>query len=205
MIRWKVLSCTAGVSLLLLILVGCSAPPAAGGPPEESLPASETEVPAPVLKAQEAVLGFLQEGAYGISPPPGVTWTVDTGASDLPEGFVYYFFASGSSIMSITYPEAAGPDTLYHVSIGDTATGLCWQANVDSTGSIVETGTVSELSLGDANPAALFCESQGYRYEIHDQPAGGQCGVCVFPDESTCISWAYLRGQCGPGDRPANG
>ncbi len=187
--------------LLAAALAGCAAAPTAAPAPS---PAPGPEVPAEVLAAQEAVLDFLHEGAATISPRQDAPWQVSEGGPDLPAGFAYYFFTSGSAVMTVSYPEPAGTGTIYHVSIGDTITSLCWQANVDSGGQIVETGTPSELSLGEQNPAALYCQDQGYRYEIREQQAGGQCGVCVFEDNSICNGWAYLRGQCQPGDRPAD-
>jgi putative hemolysin len=185
----------------LLLLTGCLA--LADAPLIENA-AAEVEVPAEVLKAQEVTLDFLHEGAYALSPPRGATWTVEQGGPDLPEGFVFYFFTSGPSVMTVSYPENVSADTVYHVSFGDTETSLCWQANVDARGLIQETGTASELSSGENNPAALYCEAKGYEYAIMDQPAGGQCGVCVFPDESVCKGWAYLRGQCDIGDFPSS-
>ncbi|MBI4360259.1 DUF333 domain-containing protein [Candidatus Micrarchaeota archaeon] len=47
-----------------------------------------------------------------------------------------------------------------------------------------------------ANPAAVHCAALGYENKIADG-AGGQYGVCVFPDGSSCDDWAFLRGECG--------
>jgi len=48
------------------------------------------------------------------------------------------------------------------------------------------------------NPASVYCEQNGNQLEIHTAEDGGQSGVCVFPDGSTCEEWAYFRGECGP-------
>ncbi len=53
---------------------------------------------------------------------------------------------------------------------------------------------------GLPNPASVYCEDQGYRVEIRPDEAGNEYGFCVFPDGSECDEWAYLRGECGPGD-----
>jgi putative hemolysin len=50
------------------------------------------------------------------------------------------------------------------------------------------------------NPAATYCEEQGYEYEIRTEADGSQSGVCIFTDGSQCDGWAYYRGECSPGD-----
>lgn len=47
------------------------------------------------------------------------------------------------------------------------------------------------------NPASVYCEQNGNKFEIHTADDGSQSGVCVFPDGSTCDEWAYFRGECG--------
>ena len=49
------------------------------------------------------------------------------------------------------------------------------------------------------NPAAVFCEEQGYKVEIRTAADGSQQGFCVFPDGTECDEWAFFRGECGPG------
>ncbi len=48
------------------------------------------------------------------------------------------------------------------------------------------------------NPASVYCEEQGGTLEIRDE-AGGQVGYCVFDDGSECEEWAFMRGECQPG------
>ena len=48
---------------------------------------------------------------------------------------------------------------------------------------------------GMANPAAVYCNGLGYRYEVKNGPQG-QYGVCIFPDNSTCEEWSFFRGKC---------
>jgi putative hemolysin len=52
------------------------------------------------------------------------------------------------------------------------------------------------------NPASVYCEQNGNSLEIHSAEDGGQSGVCVFADGSTCDEWAYFRGECGPEVQP---
>ena len=49
-----------------------------------------------------------------------------------------------------------------------------------------------------ANPASIFCEENGGQVDIREDAAGGQVGICVFPDGSECDEWAYFRGECQP-------
>lgn len=49
-----------------------------------------------------------------------------------------------------------------------------------------------------ANPASVYCEQNGNKYEIQTAADGSQSGVCIFPDGSTCDEWDYYRGECGP-------
>ena len=51
---------------------------------------------------------------------------------------------------------------------------------------------------GLPNPAAAYCQEQGYKYEIRTAADGSQSGVCIFPDGSECDEWAFYRGECGP-------
>jgi putative hemolysin len=48
------------------------------------------------------------------------------------------------------------------------------------------------------NPAAAYCQEQGYTLEIRTNSDGGQYGVCIFSDGSECDEWAFYRGECGP-------
>jgi putative hemolysin len=54
---------------------------------------------------------------------------------------------------------------------------------------------------GIPNPASVYCLEHGGRIEIRKDASGNEYGVCVFPDGSECEEWAYLRGECQPGER----
>lgn len=43
------------------------------------------------------------------------------------------------------------------------------------------------------NPASVYCEEHGGRLDL-------STGICTFPDGSQCDEWAYVRGECQPGD-----
>ena len=59
-----------------------------------------------------------------------------------------------------------------------------------------ETTIVPDAESELANPASVYCEDQGYTLEIRTDEAGGQFGVCIFPDGSECEEWAFFRGTC---------
>src|SRR5574341_884723 len=52
---------------------------------------------------------------------------------------------------------------------------------------------------GGRNPASVYCTQHGGTSEIRDE-AGGQVGYCVFADGSECEEFAYMNGECAPGD-----
>jgi len=54
-----------------------------------------------------------------------------------------------------------------------------------------------------ANPAAEYCQDQGYTYEIRTAADGSQSGVCIFDDGSECDAWAYFNDECAPGGAQA--
>jgi putative hemolysin len=64
---------------------------------------------------------------------------------------------------------------------------------------VTATATLDTITI--ANPAAAYCEEQGFKLEIRTAQDGSQYGVCMFDDdESECEEWAYYRSECKPGD-----
>jgi putative hemolysin len=55
--------------------------------------------------------------------------------------------------------------------------------------------------IGLANPAAIYCIEQGGQVEIQTTADGAQVGLCVFNDGTVCEEWAFLRGECTPGQQ----
>ncbi len=51
-----------------------------------------------------------------------------------------------------------------------------------------------------ANPASVYCEEHGGKLELKQDASGGMIGICRFPDKSECEEWAFMRGECKPGD-----
>lgn len=185
--------------LLLFLVNGCTQGSNENSATQE--PMAQSEVPANILAAQDAVLEFVREGAIICVPPEGAGWRSEPGRA--PEGFDVYRFHSGGCFMSVSYAPAA-EEPVYHVAIHNDEIGFCYQAYVDDAGHIVSTGTVAELTPELADASAAYCREQGYQYELREQPDGSQCGICVFNDDSSCKAWLYYQEECTPGDDSAN-
>jgi putative hemolysin len=72
----------------------------------------------------------------------------------------------------------------------------CQPASIQGTGRTPTPVPTDGASL--PNPAAVYCQEQGYKHEIRTAADGSQSGVCIFPDGTECDEWAYYRGECGP-------
>jgi putative hemolysin len=55
---------------------------------------------------------------------------------------------------------------------------------------------------GIANPASVNCIKQGGTLEIRKGDKG-EVGYCKFADGSECEEWAFMRGECKPGQAAA--
>jgi len=53
------------------------------------------------------------------------------------------------------------------------------------------------VTIGMANPTAVYCKELSYEYKIITDSEGGQKGVCVFPDNTSCDAWDFFTGKCG--------
>ena len=183
--------------ILLALLAGCAqAVQDIATPTPAVTPGPRT--PEEVLAARRAVLNFLRESANECVPPPGVTW--ETLPGEAPGGFDVYRFDSEGCGMTISYPLPETGSTLYHVTLHNSVTGFCWQANVDAAGEIVATGLEAGMLPELSNAAAAYCTEQGHTYEVQDQSDGQRCGVCIFEDGQSCNAWAYFQGMCGTGN-----
>jgi putative hemolysin/predicted secreted protein len=76
-----------------------------------------------------------------------------------------------------------------------------WYELAPATGTTPATGTAP--AGGIANPASVNCVQQGGKVDIRKDATGGEVGYCVFPDKSECEEWAFMRGECKPGAKPA--
>lgn len=64
-------------------------------------------------------------------------------------------------------------------------------------GKTPEPAATNESPANMPNPASVHCVQNGNKLEIRTADDGGQIGLCVFSDGSTCDEWAYFRGECG--------
>jgi putative hemolysin len=55
----------------------------------------------------------------------------------------------------------------------------------------------SQTVLALANPSAVFCEDQGYSYEIKTDGESNQYGICLFDDGKSCGGWDFYNDACG--------
>ncbi len=49
------------------------------------------------------------------------------------------------------------------------------------------------VTVGIANPAAVFCIRSGGIHTIRKAADGSEYGVCVFPDGTVIDAWEYFR------------
>lgn len=190
-----------GVLLAGLGLVGCGTflPEPEPEPPPTAVPALEAGAEAAV--ARDQVLDYIRESANECVPPDGVTWQTDTAVEQAPSGFeVFHFTAEGCEVtVSAQVDEENAENKFYHVALDDSVIGFCWTAVVDENGEIVSTGSEAVNAPGMANPAAIYCEEQGFRYEITTAEDGSQCGQCIFSDAGeACDAWDFFHGRCSP-------
>ena len=159
------------------------------------------DVPAGVLKAREAVLDYLRQGANECVPPKQAGWTLDD-VPNPPDGYDVYRFLSGGCAMTITTAAESTADPIYHVALGDGPTGFCWQAVVNSMGQILLTGSEAQTDPTLGNPAKNYCEQQGYTFEVVTLRSGQLCGQCAFDNGRSCNAWAFFHGACTPDNAP---
>lgn len=76
------------------------------------------------------------------------------------------------------------------------------QGQTNTTTPAVPTATGT---IGMPNPAAAWCEEQGYGYEIRKDAAGNEYGVCIFGNGMEADEWAVYRAATGAFNETANG
>jgi putative hemolysin len=91
-----------------------------------------------------------------------------------------------------------------YVLIGLVMVALNGCSAQQSSSTVERVGGGREEIVGMANPASTYCVDQGNTLEIRTDSEGGQVGICIFPDGSECEEWAYMRGECGPGEAAAS-
>jgi uncharacterized protein len=65
-------------------------------------------------------------------------------------------------------------------------------AGVQVSSPLMRDFTASSAETQLPNPAAVFCEDSGGRYEIRNNGAGAY-GFCILPEGSEVDAWEYFR------------
>ena len=187
---------------LLVLLLGTAvscATNAETAEPTTDEPAGEIEVPKEVMVVQEAALEHLRTIAQVVVPPESTPWESTTNDDFAETGTSIYLFSAEDCKLNISYPSPATDETLFYVALRNATLDFCWQGFVDAKGEIQSTG-YDVVEPGLTNPSALYCEDQGYTFEIRTREDGKQCGACVFAEDDMCNAWDYFYGNCGPGE-----
>ena len=187
---------------LLVLLLGTAvscATNAETAEPTTDEPAGEIEVPKEVMIVQEAALEHLRTIAQVVVPPESTPWESTTNDDFAETGTSIYLFSAEDCKLNISYPSPATDETLFYVALRNATLDFCWQGFVDAKGEIQSTG-YDVVEPGLTNPSALYCEDQGYTFEIRTREDGKQCGACVFAEDDMCNAWDYFYGNCGPGE-----
>ena len=66
------------------------------------------------------------------------------------------------------------------------------------------TGESASPSAAVANPASVYCIEHGGSSIFRADSLGNQTGYCLFQGQTYCEEFAYFRGQCQQGDKPAS-
>lgn len=162
---------------------------------------SETEIPEEVMVIRESALEHLRTIAQIMVPPEGTPWQSATNDDFAETGTSVYLFSAEDDKLSVSYPSPATEETLFYVALRNASLDFCWQAFVDAKGEIQSTG-YDMVEPGLANPSALYCQEQGYTFEIRTREDGKQCGACVFSEaeDDVCNAWDYFYGNCQPSE-----
>lgn len=62
--------------------------------------------------------------------------------------------------------------------------------------SAIPTAAGGTTQAGAPNPAALYCTTLGYNYELVSTPEG-EVGICTLPNGERVDAWEFFRGKCG--------
>lgn len=157
------------------------------------------DVPEEVIVVQKAALEHLRTIAQIMVPPESTPWQSTTNDDFAETGTSVYLFSAEDDKLSVSYPSPASDETLFYVALRNASLDFCWQAFIDAKGEIQSSG-YDLVEPGLANPSALYCEDQGYSFEIRTREDGKQCGACVFSEEDMCNAWDYFYGYCGPAE-----
>lgn len=185
------------IFLLLGTAVSCATTDETEEPTTEA--SSEVDVPDEVMLVRNAALEHLRTIAQIMVPPESTPWNTTTTDDFAETGTGVYLFSAEEDKLSISYPTPVSEETLFYVALRNASLDFCWQGLINSEGEIQSTG-YDEVEPGLANPSALYCEEQGFTFEIRTREDGKQCGACVFAEDDVCNAWDYFYGTCAPSE-----
>lgn len=169
--------------------------------PTASTESTEIDVPVEVAIVRESALDHLRTIAQVCVPPANVPWQASTNDDFIATGTSIYLFSAEDCVLNISYPSPANEETLFYAALRNSTMDFCWQGFIDAEGHIQSTG-YDVVEPGLVNPSAVYCEEQGYLFEVRTRDDGKQCGACVFSEaeDDVCNAWDYFYGNCEPAE-----
>jgi len=146
------------VTGLLLLGTGCDKFKKAPTP----TPTLVADIPAQVLAAREAALGYVRKTYAEQAPAEDIIWT---GRSTTPPGLVgasYYEFTSGDWLVSIMVPVVAPSNVIYNVEVSNQDTGFRWSGKLDGSYGVIESNLDIAAEALAARDAALAYVREHY-------------------------------------------
>lgn len=147
--------------------------------------------------ARDAALSYLRTTGDQV-PSIRASWQSEDIMQEGVVGAGRFRFTTEHWTVEVSFPIVAPQATIYNVAITDSLTGYAWQGQVDASGRVSDgPQEAGQPDVGMANPAAVYCQEQGFLLESRTSEAG-TAGVCILNDGTECDEWAYWRGECGP-------
>lgn len=190
------------IMVLVVLLLGTAVSCSSSGDAEPAVDeTAEVELPEEVVVVRESALAHLRTIAQVCVPPEGTPWQSETNDDFADTGTSIYLFSAEDCKLNISYPSPATDETMFYAALRNSTMDFCWQAFIDADGNIQSTD-YQPVEPELANPAAVFCQEQGYTFEIRTREDGKQCGACVFSEaeDDVCNAWDFLYGSCGPAE-----
>ena len=185
--------------LILLLTLGISCNTAEEAEPTNAAETEEIELPDEVLVVRDSALDYLRTIAQVCVPPEDVPWQASTNDDFADTGTSIYLFSAEDCVLNVSYPSPIDDATMFYAALRNSTMDFCWQGFIDGEGNI-QSSDYEAVEPGLENPSAVYCEEQGYTFEIRTREDGKQCGACIFSEaeDDVCNAWDYFYGSCAP-------